>query len=78
MFLHHTLVAIEERKTKLSISIDEECNDSVTKVTTSSGFSEPQPSTVRRDIVRVDLQIDGRAKDCLKLENEKKILAFHK
>lgn len=78
MFSHHTLVAIEERKAKLSVFIDEECNDTVTKVTTSSGFSEPKSSTVRRDIVQVDLQIDRRAKDCLKLENEKKILAFHK
>ena len=78
MFLHHTLVAIEERKAKLGIFIDEECNDTVTK-TTSSGFSDPKcSSTLRRDIVQVDVQIDGRAKDCLMLENEKKILAFHK
>lgn len=75
--LHHTLVAIEERKAKLNIFIDEQCNDT-DKVTTSGGFSESKSSTVRRDIVQVDLQIDERAKDCLKLENEKKILAFHK
>lgn len=73
-----TLVAIEERKAKLSIFIDEEYSDAVAKARISRRILEPQSSTVRHDIVQVDSQIDGKTKDCLKLENERKILAFHK
>ena len=65
------------RKTCLKAKIDQECGDAIMDDITN-GLSEDSVSIVKSSVIKTSEQISGKAKDCKKLENERKILEFHK
>ena len=68
---------MEEKKAGLDVLINDEYSSTVVGISASE-LSEPKSSILRCNVVEINSQIDGRANDCIKLENERKILAFHK
>ena len=65
------------RKTCLKAKIDQECSDAIMDDMTN-GLSEDSVSIMKSSVIKISEQISGKAKDCKKLENERKILEFHK
>ena len=72
------LTAMEAKRSGLKAIIDEEYMKMNIGETTAFSVSEPNLSVARRNVEEVHSQIKRRAKDCKKLENEWKILEFHK
>ena len=73
-----THVALETRKTNLKTKIDEEYGNTLAKDIPTDGISVANLSIARSSVEEVYSEINGKAKDCKKLEMERKILEFHK
>ena len=69
-------LAIKARKTKLKAIVDE--HNFIYDDSSVSGSSESNCGSARNVLEEVNVQIKDKAKDCRKLENERKILEFHK
>lgn len=70
---------METRKTRLRAIIDEEYSSTMSaEGTTADGSAEPNLSAVKNHVEVIHSQIREKMKDCKKLENERKILEFHK
>lgn len=69
---------MEEKRTGLKFIVDKEYMKVNIGETTGFSLSEPNLSIARRNIDEIHSQIKKKSKDCKKLENERKILEFHK
>ena len=69
---------MEEKRTGLKSIVDKEYMKMTIGETTGFSLSEPSLSVARSNIEEIHSQINKKSKDCKKLENERKILEFHK
>lgn len=69
---------MEEKRTGLKSIVDKEYMKMDIGETTGFSLSEPSLSVARSNIEEIHSQIKKKSKDCEKLENERKILEFHK
>lgn len=66
------------KKTGLKADVDKECVKMNTGEMSSFHLSDPNLGMARSGIEDIHSHIKEKEKDCKKLENERKILDFHK
>ena len=69
---------MEEKRTGLKSIVNKEYMKMDIGETTGFSLSESSLSVARSNIEEIHSQIKKKSKDCEKLENERKILEFHK
>lgn len=72
------ITAMESKRTGLKSIIEKEYMKMNTGEATAFSLSEPSLRVARRNIEEIHSQIKRKSKDCKKLENERKILEFHR